>query len=625
MAKAQTIQTSLSVYLLLICLLLIATVAGARDKPDDWIEVRSPHFLVATNANEKQGRRIADQFERMRSVFHVAFPKMQIDLGTPIIVLACKDEKSFRALEPQAYLAKGSLKLGGLFLSGLDKNYVLLRLDAEGEHPYAVVYHEYTHLLTGKSAVWMPLWMNEGLAQFYENTDIHEKDVELGQPSAELLMVLRQNQLLPLDVLFRVDEKSPYYHEENKGNIFYAESWALTHYLMVTDRKNNTQQMKNYSDLLAKGTDPVTAAATAFGDLKKLQSELASYVNRNSYSYFKLTTTTEVDEAAFQTQPLTATQSDALRADFLAYNGRDADARALLEHILADDPKNASAHETMGFLEFRGGHLDEAGKDYDEATQLDSQNYLAYYYAGAIAMNRGLAAGEEQQVEVNLRTAIKLNPNFAPTYDRLAALLGMGRRNLDEARMMELNAISMDPANVGYRLNMANILLEMNQWTNAINVLKLAEKLAKTPTEVQAVENLLMNAQMFASAQEERRSQKDTENAEVSVEEHAASMSTPLAQPDTFVAKGPHRFVTGTLKNVHCSMPQLDLTVESSGKSLPLHADNSYKIEFSARGFTPQGDLNPCTDLEGRPAKVEYVESADAAVAARVIRIELHK
>lgn len=54
----------------------------------------------------------------MRSVFHLAFPKLQIDPGTPIIVLAIRDEKDFKALEPEAYLAKGSLKLGG-YSSGL--------------------------------------------------------------------------------------------------------------------------------------------------------------------------------------------------------------------------------------------------------------------------------------------------------------------------------------------------------------------------------------------------------------------------------------------------------------------------------------------------------------------------
>jgi hypothetical protein len=196
--------------------LLAAGLAPARDKPENWLEVRSQHFTVVTNANEKTRRRIADQFERMRSVFHVMFPQLSIETGSPIIVLAVKDEKDFRALEPQVYLAKGQIKLGGLFLRAPDKNYVLMRVDAEGEHPYAVVYHEYTHLLLSKAAEWLPLWLNEGLAEFYENTDIREKDVALGQPSQENILWLRENRLLPLARLFTVDTGSPYYHEENQ-------------------------------------------------------------------------------------------------------------------------------------------------------------------------------------------------------------------------------------------------------------------------------------------------------------------------------------------------------------------------------------------------------------------------
>src|SRR6516162_7111121 len=184
--------------ILTLTLLGTASVAVARDKAENWIQVQSPHFIVATNSNEKQGRRIADQFERMRSVFHAALPKMEVDSDAPIVVLAVKDEKDFRSLEPEAYLAKGSLKLGGLFLRGPNKNYILVRVDAEGEHPYAIVYHEYTHVLMSKAADWLPLWMNEGLAEFYENTEIHEKDAMLGEPSSENIAWLRQNRLLPL-------------------------------------------------------------------------------------------------------------------------------------------------------------------------------------------------------------------------------------------------------------------------------------------------------------------------------------------------------------------------------------------------------------------------------------------
>src|ERR1700735_3768368 len=209
--------------LFFLVVVLSPLLAQAREKPENWVEVRSPHFSVVSNSNEKQARRVADQFEHMRSVFHTLFPKIQIDTLGSITVLAIKDEKDFRALEPAEYLAKGQLKLGGLFLRGPDKNYVLLRLDAEGEHPYAVVYHEYTHLLLSR-AEFVPLWLNEGLAEYYENTDIRERDVLLGQPSPGNLEVLRENRLMPLATMFTIDHSSPYYHEENKGSIFYAES-----------------------------------------------------------------------------------------------------------------------------------------------------------------------------------------------------------------------------------------------------------------------------------------------------------------------------------------------------------------------------------------------------------------
>src|SRR5579862_5193536 len=62
--------------LLPIGLLLATSFAAAREKAENWLQVTSPHFIVVTNASEKQGRRTADQFERMRSVFHAAFPKL---------------------------------------------------------------------------------------------------------------------------------------------------------------------------------------------------------------------------------------------------------------------------------------------------------------------------------------------------------------------------------------------------------------------------------------------------------------------------------------------------------------------------------------------------------------------
>ena len=609
---------------LVLALLLAGPAALTREKNESWIQITSPHFVVVTNSSDRQGRRIADQFERMRSLFHALFPKVQMDAaGAPIVVLAINDDKNFRALEPQEYLAKGSLTLGGLFLESVDKNYVLMRIDAEGEHPYAVIYHEYTHFLLRRSAEWMPLWMNEGLAEFYQNTEIHEKDASLGRPSVEDILWLRQNRLLPLPTLLTVDQKSPYYHEERKGSIFYAESWALTHYIETGDAQQNTHRMTDYANLLMQKVDPVTAATQAFGDLGKLQADLQNYVEHASFRYFRKTTATEVDDSAFREQPLTATQGDALRADFLAHNSRNADSHALLDHVLQEDPRNVLAHETKGYLEFHEGNVEEAKKWYEQAVQLDSQSFLAHYYFAVMTMDGGPGA-DPQRVESSLRTAIKLNPSFDPAFDRLAVLLATQHKNLDEARMAELTAISLEPSKVGYRINMANILMMMNNTKGALQVLDAAAKVGKTETDVEAVENARTNVLLYTE-QPEVPGQTNTSETDGTVTATASEVPVPRLRRREFVAKGPHQFLVGVLKSVRCDSPALDLTVSAANKQISVHGDNYYKIHFSTLGFEPSGELNPCRDLENRPAKVEYVESADPSAPAQLLSVELRK
>ena len=224
------------------CLLLFAALVcrPCAAATEQWIEIRSAHFTVLTDASEKQGRHVTDQFERMRWVFQKFLPKASVDPTEPIVVVAAKNEKVFDTMEPAAYLAKGQIKLGGYYMHTQEKNYILLQLGAEYEHPFASVYHEYTHVQFAGAAEWMPLWLNEGLAEFMQNTEISDKDVLLGEPSDDDIRYLLQNRLIPLSVLFKVDATSPYYHEEQKGSVFYAESWALIHYVMVADREKHT-------------------------------------------------------------------------------------------------------------------------------------------------------------------------------------------------------------------------------------------------------------------------------------------------------------------------------------------------------------------------------------------------
>ncbi len=446
-----------------------------------WVEVRSPHFVVLTDAGEKQGRKIAGQFEQMREVFHLLVPKATGDAGVQNVVLALREKKDFDALEPPEYLKKHQLTLAGFFSRTPEKAFIVLRIDAQQEHPFATVYHEYTHELMSKSP-WVPLWMNEGLAEFYQNTDIRENEVMLGQASIYNIEFLREHTLLPLKTLLAVDYKSPYYHEEDKGTIFYTESWGLMHYLVLTDFQNRTSHLQEYATYLVKGEDSVTAAEHAFGDLTVLQNNLFLYLQHLAFNAFKVKQAFPIDVESIAAKPLTEPEANAVRAEVLVDVGRTKEAEDLLTTCLRDDPNSALAHEVMGQIRLRAKDIEGARKWYGEAVKLDSQSYLAHYYFASMTMRAG-DRDQDAAIEASLREAIKLKPDFAPPYDALAQYYQRRNERLDEAYRLSLQAVQLEPEQLAYRMNAANILVQQKNYASAEKVLENALKVAKTPEE----------------------------------------------------------------------------------------------------------------------------------------------
>ncbi|HEY2470630.1 MAG TPA: tetratricopeptide repeat protein [Terracidiphilus sp.] len=588
----------------------------------------SSHFVVVTNANEKQGRHLLDQFERMRWVFQTLFPKVNADPASPIEVYAAKNNKTFQAVEPASYLSKGSLSLAGYFLPTQDKNFILLRLDAEHEnHPFAVVYHEYTHLQFRSAGEWMPLWLNEGLAEFFQNTDIHDKEVLLGEPSGDDLLRLRQERIIALPVLFRVDASSPYYHEENKGSVFYSESWALTHFLMVTDRENKTNRVSEYLTLMSQHQDPVAAAEKAFGDLKQLQKALEFYINAGQYKQFVMhSAAAPIDENSYAVKPVTAVEANAARAEILALVQREKESRDLVDAILKGDPNNVQAREVMGFLEFRSGNREAARKWYGEAVKLDSKSYLANYYFASISMQEG--GSDDAAIESSLRAAIQINPKFAPAYDRLASFYGMRHKNLDDAPALALSAVKLDPGNLYFRLNASSVFAAADRYADAIKVLQSAVKLARNPGETAMVQNRidqLNHVQQMKTRTGEERPKYEAQQANAQVQTVSEVGVVPESKyPDE--AKGPKHSFIGVMRDVTCSYPSvLQFRVEGAKSMIKVYNNKFSKIDLTVIGFTPKGSLNPCTDFNGMKARVQYAETTDKSVDGQVFAIELRK
>lgn len=614
------------------CGLLLAAAFGrpAAASTDRWVEVKSTHLTVLSDAHEKQARQILDQFERMRWVFRALFPLANVDPAQPIVVIAAKDRKTFESMEPADSFGKGKLKLGGYFLHTLDRNYILLRLDAEYQHPYATVYHEYTHLQLASSSEWMPLWLNEGLAEFMENTEIRNKDVVLGEPNAEAILYLRENNLIPLNVLFRVDAASPYYHEEQKGTAFYAESWALTHFLMMTDRMRHTHGLNDYIALVSHNQDPVTAAEKAFGNLDELEKALSRYVRANAYREFAMSSdAAPIDESSYKVRTVTELEAEALRADVLARIGRKDEARALLDLVLKDDPKNAHARESMGYLAIQEQDVAAARKWYAEAVKLDSQDYLAQYYFALLSMDR---AGSELDAEIDssLRTAIRLNPHFAPAYDRLAVFLAAKNEKLDEAHWLSLRAVSLDPGNLVYRLDAASVFMRMGRAADALTALQGAAKVAKSPAEIALVRKQIEQTDGIVAAQAREAAYAKEEQQAPAAKIHAGLKIVevnPGPEHPTLPATGQKLSVAGVVRHIACYYPSgFEFEVQTAtGKAVKLYNNDFDKIDLTAVGFRPRESMNPCKDFEGMKVQAEYVATPDKSADGEVVSMVLRK
>src|ERR1700730_10804445 len=434
-------------------LVIAASVAfGARgapapaDQQDIWTEVETPHFIVASNDGDTTARRVANQFEQIRFLYSKALSQgLRLDPGIRILIFAVKNEKALSQLMPEDWAQKGHVHPAGLFVPGQEKNYIALRTDVEAEFPYLPIYHEYVHLIINLNYQHFPLWLNEGFADFLGCATLTRNGGKLGQPSASDLEVLQRSKLLPLETLFKVDHQSPYYNEANKTTIFYAESWALVHYLMLDPEKQKDKTLGKYISFIESGADPVDAAVRAFGDLAQLQKALQAYISRTSYLEYSVAIPAKSDATPYPVRTISAAEAQARLGDFDLDRGQLDRARKKLEEAMRLDPNLPAAQESMGYLLYRQQKQEEAGKYFARAIELDSKSAFAYYFHAMLEISQATGGKPDEDAVRSLEKAVALNPDLAPAWANLGTLYSLDKDTLGKGIAAAQRATALVP------------------------------------------------------------------------------------------------------------------------------------------------------------------------------------
>jgi tetratricopeptide (TPR) repeat protein len=616
---------------------LLAAVPARAQKDQVWTEVRSPNFVVVTSSGEKQGRNIAEQFEAFRSSFAQLFPSARVDLGKPLTIFAVKNERGLRELLPAYWETKGRAQPAGIFVPGEEKLYVALRTDTQGEFPYQVVYHEYAHALLRLNFRDLPAWLDEGLAEIFGNSLISNREVTMGRPSSYHLMLLQENRakLLPVDALLAVDHQSPHYTEEGKKAIFYAQSWTLTHYIYLSKPGREANLFQNYLNAYLKGTSS-TQAAQVFGDLKQLQRTLDDYIHQNLYFSIKTKPAAGIDKDTFTVRALAPAESAALRGDFYVHTNRPNEARAALDEALRLNPSSAQAHESMGILHLRQQNLEEALGWFEKAAALDSRSFLTHYFAALMGVMRGLPDSEFDKIEASLLKSIELNKDFAPAFSTLANLYSAREEKLPDALKMARRAAQLEPGVLLHHINVANVLLRMDQVDEAVQLARSVAAAAKEPTERASAESFLREAERYVAerkayeaARKEAEERAARRAAEIAAWEKAAAereAELRIAHENVVDPDGRQGVARGTIAEVTCPGARaLRLNLTLTASTLQFRAANRTQVAYYLSGPQVSGsrNFNPCKELAGQRAMVIYRPVKGQPHAGEILAVEL--
>jgi FimV-like protein len=448
---------------------------------DNWVSVRSKNFFLVGNASEKEIRQVATRLEQFREVFSRLFSGANFTAPVPTTVIVFKSDKSYAPFKPNPNVA-------GYFQPGQDVNYITLTTEVRGEqYPFNVIFHEYTHLLINNTNGNVPVWFNEGLAEYYSTSTVtDDQKFALGNPISNHVYLLREKKILPLRTLFQVDHNSPYYNERDKQSVFYAQSWALMHYLILGKSGQRVTRIAKFVDLLSENVPMEKAFQQAFEmSFEQMEKELREYIRNDRYPIMsghferKIGTDTEMQAAS-----ISEAEAQAYLGDLLLHGNR-AEAEGYLKKALELDPNLAMAHASLGMLRVREGKEAEARQSLERAVAANSQNYLIhYYYAYALSREGSADAGivtafvpqNLEKMREHLKKAIEIRPDFPESYSLLAFVNLVAGSDLDESVQMLKRALSISPGRNDLVFMLAQVYMRKEDYKTARELLqKLSE------------------------------------------------------------------------------------------------------------------------------------------------------
>jgi hypothetical protein len=282
----------------LLLILLLSVPAYAPAQTDDVIRIeptpeltvyRSKHYRIHTPLSRDEVLPYARHADELYRQYDARFGTLVAAPVEPMSLYLFQTEQQYdRFLQEHDIDATHS---GGMFfvthkLRGLatwaeagNRRRTFEVLQHEGFHQFA--WHTFGPDL--------PVWLNEGLAQYFESAVIRDGKMSLGmvrRPRIEKVRAaIREGDALPLDQLMAItgEQWSEQLRDDpGHAGLHYAQSWSIVFYLIHGDGGKHKQQLTDYLKRLSQGDTHADAQLMAFGrnGMRALEQDWRRYALR---------------------------------------------------------------------------------------------------------------------------------------------------------------------------------------------------------------------------------------------------------------------------------------------------------------------------------------------------------
>ena len=410
----------------------------------DWKRARSTNFVGVGNASERDLRATLSDLEAFRAALGGLFPAFAPKEGepTPTLVLL-KDRDAFQRFAPLDDRGRRLDDIAGYFTTtSRGPFFVMWAMNADLE----TAFHEYVHSALNRRVRNLPMWVSEGIADFFSTfaIDRRKNTATIGAVPEWRRYSLSNDRWLPLRDVMTSQGAGEIMRHRGSVPMFYGEAWGAIHYLAFSKDGSRAPQLGRYLAALEANKTEDAAFQEAFGmTYGDLDKELRGYLRSPLLNRTVPLESLSGSLPEGSVEQMSQAEAEGTQGCLLASLGSLPDAERHLTAALADDPKDMRARGCLGGLRVQQDRTADALAILEPLGAEAAVTPDAAYELG-VALND---AGRHDDAARAFGRATQAKPDFVAAWFELSAS-SLAQRRDAQARtaMAEVMRLDADPA-----------------------------------------------------------------------------------------------------------------------------------------------------------------------------------